>query len=77
MKIENIDRIGSVPISNIDVGECIMYKGDLHIKVDIGSIEYEKISEFPNIVLNLANNRINAIKDSVMVQRVDAKIVIE
>ena len=76
MKIENIDKISGVPISDIEVGECFMYKGEIHIKVNIGSIEYASISEFPNVVLNLENNNMNAIKDSVVVQRVDAKVVI-
>ena len=77
MKIENLDRIGGVPISDIKVGECFMYDDCLHTKVNLGSLEYNNIDEFPNVILNLENNKMNAVIDSVKVKRIDVKIVIE
>lgn len=34
-------------------------------------------SKFPNVIVNLENNSLNAIRDSVEVKRVKAKIVVE
>ena len=77
MKIEGISNCCSTRIDNVEVGECIMYKGALHMKVDIGSLDYEGISEYPNVVINLETNKLNSVIDSAVVQRVKAKIVVE
>lgn len=77
MKIENISDCGGIKIESIGIGECIMYKGQLHMKVDMGSLEYGHISKYPNVVVNLETNTLNSLKDFVVVQRVNAKIVVE
>ena len=77
MEIEGILNCCSTRIDNVKVGECIMYKGALHMKVDIGSLDYEGIYEYPNVVINLETNKLNSVIDSAVVQRVKAKIVVE
>lgn len=77
MKIENSLNKYKTLISNVDVGECFIYNEQLHMKVSIGSIKYPSIEHYPNIVLNLETNALNALKDSVEVVRINAKIVIE
>lgn len=77
MRIENKENYNNIKMSDIKVGECFIYNDSLHMKVDIGSLDYSRIDRFPNIVINLESNRLNSIIDSVLVQKVAAKIVIE
>ena len=77
MKIEGILNCCSTRIDNVEVGECLMYKGELCMKVDIGSFDYPNISEYPNVIINLETNKLNSVIDSAVVQRVKAKIVVE
>lgn len=74
MKIENNLNKYKTLISNVDIGECFIYGEQLHMKVDVGSIEYPSIEYYPNMVLNLETNNL---KDSVEVIIINAKIVIE
>lgn len=71
MKIENNS---DVLMKNIEVGECFIFKDKLHMKIDNGCIEVD--TNYPNLVINLHTNRLNAIVDDVIVNKVDAKIVV-
>lgn len=71
MKIENNS---DVLMKNIEVGECFIFKDKLHMKIDNGCIEVD--TNYPNLVINLHTNRLNAIADDVIVNKVDAKIVV-
>lgn len=71
MKIENNS---DVLMKNIEVGECFIFKDKLHMKIDNWCIEVD--TNYPNLVINLHTNRLNAIADDVIVNKVDAKIVV-
>lgn len=71
MKIENNS---DVLMKNIEVGECFIFKDKLHMKIDNGCIEVD--TNYPNLVINLHTNRLNTIADDVIVNKVDAKIVV-
>lgn len=77
MEIVNNSTDYDVAITAIDLGECFVYKECLHMKVSDGSIDREGAEDFPNVVINLETNRLNAIRDSVKVKRVKAKVVVE
>ena len=77
MQIENISNKYGTKISDIKIGECFLYKDELHMKVDIGSISFPGRDDFPNIVVNLETNKLNMIVDSVTIRRVNTKIVAE
>ena len=51
-----------------------MYKGELYMKIDRGCIEVN--TSYPNLVIDLHTNRLNAIADDAIVGRVNAKIVV-
>ena len=61
-------------MKNIEVVECFIFKDKLHMKIDNGCIEVD--TNYPNLVINLHTNRLNAIADDVIVNKVDAKIVV-
>lgn len=71
MKIENNNL--DILIKNVEVGECFIYKGELHMKIDRGCIN----TSYSNLVIDLHTNRLNAIADDAIVGRVNAKIVVE
>ena len=77
MIIENKLNSCKTLISNIEVGECFLYEGTLHMRVDDGSVERKDINTYPYLILNLEKNRLNATKESVLVTRVKAKIIVE
>lgn len=64
-------------ISELEYGDCFMYSGAPHVKVDIGRLKFPDIDEFPNIVLCLATNKLNALRNGNRVQVIRAKLVIE
>lgn len=73
MKIEyDIDE--RTKIENIKVGECFIYENHPHIKI-FNRFHYNE--EFPNNVLNLEDNSINAIRNGICVRKINAKIVIK
>ena len=61
-------------MKNIEVGECFIFKDKLHMKIDNGCIEVD--TNYTNLVINLHTNRLNTIADDVIVNKVDAKIVV-
>lgn len=73
MKIEtnNLDIL----MKNVEVGECFIFKDKLHMKIDNGCIEVD--TKYPNLVIDLHTNKLNAIADDVIVGRANAKIVVE
>lgn len=72
MKIEtnNLDIL----MKNVEVGECFIFKDKLHMKIGGGCIEVD--TKYPNLVIDLHTNRLNAIADDAIVNKVDAKIVV-
>ena len=77
MRIEKNINCHEIPIVNIRDGECFIYKDKLHMRVNIGSIARKNESDFPVVIVNLENNKLNALKDWVTVKKVDARIVVE
>ena len=77
MKIENILGCCDTKIGNVEVGECLMYKGELCMKVDIGSLHCSDVERYPNVIVSLETNKLNSVIDSAVVKRVKAKIVVE
>lgn len=61
-------------MKNVEVGECFLYKGKLHMKIENGCIEVN--TTYPNLVIDLHTNRLNSIADDVVVDRANAKIVV-
>ena len=74
MIIENNLNVKNIPISRINVGECFIYNNRPHIKVDRGYICIK--SDFPNIIVDLETNRLNAVGNEVLVAPTNAKVVI-
>ena len=73
MKIENNNF--NILMKNVEVGECFMFNNKLHMKIVGGCVEVD--TNYPNLVIDLHTNRLNAISDDVIVGRVNAKIVVE
>lgn len=77
MKIECNDNLFGMPIEDIKVGECFYLKGELHMKINKnGYTKIVRSKAYPNVVLNLFDNKLNFIADGVTVSKVDAKIVV-
>ena len=76
MRIENKFIVDEVPVSTIKNGECFWYNKELHMKVDIGSIDRNHSNEYPIVVVDLERNKLNAFKNDTKVVKVNAKIVI-
>ena len=76
MRIENNFIDYEVPIATMRNGECFWYNKELHMRVDIGAIDRNNSSEFPVVVVNLEQNKLNAFKNDAKVTKIDAKIVI-
>lgn len=77
MKIENNLEQYNIPIVNIEIGECFIYKEMLHMRVNNGSVKSDVNIHYPCTILNLETNDLNATKDDVLVKRIRAKIVVE
>lgn len=77
MEIENNSKNYNIPITNIELGECFIYNGMLHMRVDNGSMNYRDVNTYPCTILNLETNCLNATRDNVFVKRIKAKIIVE
>ena len=65
----------SIPIEKIKIGECFLYKNKLHMKInEDGHVGTD--NSFPNLVINLSDNKLNSIADGVTVNKVKSKIVV-
>lgn len=73
MKIENNNF--NILMKNVEVGECFIFKDKLHMKIDRGGC-IEVDTKYPNLVIDLHANRLNAIADDAIVNKADAKIVV-
>ena len=74
MKIENGNF--SMPIENVKIGECFLFKDKLNMKIDNnGYVEVN--ANYPNLVIDLHTNKLNSIANGVTVSKVNAKIVVE
>ena len=63
--------------SELNIGDTFTYKGELHVKIEPGSIRVQIKDRFPNLVLNLSENRLNSLSDNAIVTLVKSKIVVE
>lgn len=77
MEIENNLKNYNIPITKIELGECFIYNGMLHMRVDNGSMNYRDVNTYPYTILNLETNCLNAVMASVSVKRIKAKIIVE
>lgn len=78
MKIEYTNLFNDVDIADVEFGECFIYNGSLHMKVNVDGLArvIDSPCIFPNAVLNLENNALNSISDGVIVSKVEAKILV-
>lgn len=74
MKIEN-NNLNNILMKNVEVGECFIFNNKLHMKIDNGCMQVD--TNCPNLVINLHTNRLNAIVDDAIVNKANAKIVVE
>ena len=75
MKIEYNDNFFITPIENVQIGECFLFNGKLHMKLnDDGYVEVN--CYYPNLILDLSNNKLNAVANGVIVNKINAKIVV-
>lgn len=70
-------------IDEINVGEYFYYKGHLCMKIKIydfsvtpGLVVLSGGAEFPNMILDIENGKVFALRDSVVVQSVNVEIVV-
>lgn len=77
MEIENNLKQCNIPISRIELGECFIYNEMLHMRVDNGRMNYTDVNSFPYTILNLETNCLNATRGDVLVNRIEAKIVVK
>lgn len=72
MKIEyNIQTT----VENIKIGESFLYQDELYMKIDEdGFVKTD--NRFPNLVINLNDNKLDSFDSSVLVDKVESKIVV-
>ncbi|MBS4902319.1 MAG: hypothetical protein KHZ96_07545 [Coprobacillus sp.] len=72
MKIEyNIQTT----VENIKIGESFLYQDELYMKIDEDGV-VKTDNRFPNLVINLNDNKLNSFDSSVLVYKVESKIVV-
>jgi hypothetical protein len=76
MRIEKENNSYNKNITNLEIGETFLYKGQLHIKIHGGSLEQFLSDTYPNLILNLETNKLNSMSHNVDVTPITAKVVI-
>lgn len=72
MKIEyNIQTT----VENIKIGESFLYQDELYMKIDEDGV-VKTDNRFPNLVINLNDNKLDSFDFSVLVYKVESKIVV-
>ncbi len=72
MKIEyNIQTT----VENIKIGESFLYQDELYMKIDEDGV-VKTDNRFPNLVINLNDNKLDSFDSSVLVDKVESKIVV-
>lgn len=72
MKIEyNIQTT----VENIKIGESFLYQDELYMKIDEDGVA-KTDNRFPNLVINLNDNKLDSFDSSVLVYKVESKIVV-
>lgn len=72
MKIEyNIQTT----VENIKIGESFLYQDELYMKIDEDGV-VKTDNSFPNLVINLNDNKLDSFNSSVLVYKVESKIVV-
>lgn len=72
MKIEyNIQTT----VENIKIGESFLYQDKLYMKIDEDGV-VKTDNRFPNLVINLNDNKLDSFDSSVLVYKVESKIVV-
>nr|DAP47700.1 MAG TPA: hypothetical protein [Caudoviricetes sp.] len=72
MKIEyNIQTT----VENIKIGESFLYQDELYMKIDEDGV-VKTDNRFPNLVINLNDNKLDSFDSSVLVYKVESKIVV-
>lgn len=72
MKIEyNIQTT----VENIKIGESFLYQDELYMKIDEDGV-VKTDNRFPNLVINLNDNKLDSFDSSVLVCKVESKIVV-
>ena len=74
MKIENNQK-NNIQIKEVGIGETFIFDNILYVKIDNGYINVE--TAFPCLVLNLEDNKLDSIREDVIVEPVRTKIIIE
>lgn len=72
MKIEyNIQTT----VENIKIDESFLYQDELYMKIDEDGV-VKTDNSFPNLVINLNDNKLDSFNSSVLVYKVESKIVV-
>lgn len=72
MKIEyNIQTT----VENIKIGESFLYQDELYMKIDEDGV-VKTDNRFPNLVINLNDNKLDSFDSSVLIYKVESKIVV-
>ena len=72
MKIEyNIQTT----VENIKIGESFLYQDEFYMKIDEDGV-VKTDNRFPNLVINLNDNKLDSFDSSVLVDKVESKIVV-
>lgn len=72
MKIEyNIQTT----VENMKIGESFLYQDELYMKIDEDGV-VKTDNRFPNLVINLNDNKLDSFDSSVLVYKVESKIVV-
>ncbi len=72
MKIEyNIQTT----VENIKIGESFLYQDELYMKIDEDGV-VKTDNRFPNLVINLNDNKLDSFDSSILVYKVESKIVV-
>ena len=74
MKIENNQK-NNIQIKEVGIGETFILDNTLYVKIDNGYINVETV--FPCLALNLEDNKLDSIREDVVVKPVRTKIVID
>ena len=62
-------------VENIKIGESFLYQDELYMKIDEDGV-VKTDNRFPNLVINLNDNKLDSFDSSVLVYKVESKIVV-
>ena len=73
--IRKIEYNIQTTVENIKIGESFLYQDELYMKIDEDGV-VKTDNRFPNLVINLNDNKLDSFDSSVLVYKVESKIVV-